>query len=44
MARVRRRLSPRPELRARYDRAFDAYKRLHPAIAPIVRTLAEEPA
>jgi xylulokinase len=42
MTRVRRRLSPRPELRARYDRAFDAYKRLHPAIAPIVRGLSED--
>jgi len=41
MTRVRRRLTPRPELRARYDRAFDAYRRLHPAIAPIVRGLAE---
>jgi xylulokinase len=41
MTRVRRRLSPRPELRERYDRTFDAYRRLHPAIAPIVRDLAE---
>jgi xylulokinase len=44
MTRVRRRVSPRRELRARYDLAFDAYKRLHPAIAPIVRSLSEEPA
>jgi xylulokinase len=41
MTRVQRRLTPRPELRARYDRTFDAYRRLHPAIAPIVRDLAE---
>jgi xylulokinase len=41
MTRVQRRLSPSPELRARYDRTFDAYRRLHPAIAPIVRDLAE---
>jgi xylulokinase len=44
MTRARRRLAPRPELRARYDRAFEAYKRLHPAIAPIVRTLVEDSA
>ncbi len=37
MTRVAHRLAPRPELRARYDAAFDAYRRLHPAIAPIVR-------
>jgi xylulokinase len=42
MTRVRRRLAPRPELRARYDRAFHAYRRLHPAIAPIVRGLTED--
>jgi xylulokinase len=41
MARVQRRLSPRPEHRARYDRMFDAYRRLYPAIAPIMRDLAE---
>jgi xylulokinase len=41
MTRVQRRLSPRPELRARYDRTFDAYRRLHPAIAPIIRDLAK---
>jgi xylulokinase len=40
MTRVDRRLSPRPEYRALYDRVFDAYRRLHPAIAPIVRDLA----
>ena len=36
MTRVARHLEPRPELRERYDRAFDAYKRLHPAIAPVL--------
>jgi xylulokinase len=41
MTRVQRRLSPRLEYRALYDRTFDAYRRLHPAIAPIVRDLAE---
>jgi len=41
MTRVERRLSPRPELRSRYDLTFDAYRRLHPAIAPIVRELTE---
>jgi sugar (pentulose or hexulose) kinase len=40
MTRVDRRLSPRPAYRAMYDRAFDAYRRLHPAIAPIVRDMA----
>jgi xylulokinase len=42
MTRVRRRLAPRPELRTLYDRAFDAYRQLHPAIAPIVRGLTED--
>lgn len=37
MTRVARRLEPRAELRQRYDAAFDAYVRLHPAIAPILR-------
>jgi len=41
MSRVRRRLAPRPELRGRYDLAFHAYRLLHPAIAPIVRDVAE---
>jgi xylulokinase len=41
MTRVRRRLSPRPELRDRYDAAFHAYRLLHPAIGPIVRDVAE---
>ena len=40
MTRVDRRIEPRPELRGLYDAAYDAYVRLHPAIAPIVRDLA----
>jgi xylulokinase len=40
MTRVARRLEPNPANRARYDATFDAYRRLHPAIAPIVRDLA----
>jgi xylulokinase len=41
MTRVQRRISPRAEHRKLYDRTFDAYRRLYPAIAPIVRDLAE---
>jgi xylulokinase len=40
MTHVSRRLEPRAELRDLYDTAYDAYTRLHPAIAPIVRALA----
>lgn len=40
MTRVDRRLEPRPELRDLYAAAYDAYVRLHPAIAPIVRSYA----
>ena len=40
MTRVARRLEPNPANRARYDATFTAYRRLHPAIAPIVRDLA----
>jgi xylulokinase len=40
MTRVARRLEPNPANRARYDATFDAYLRLYPAIAPIVRDLA----
>src|SRR6185436_12454108 len=36
---VARRLEPRPEYRDRYDAAFDAYVRLHPAIAPVLAGL-----
>jgi xylulokinase len=39
MTRVARRLEPRTELRDRYDAAFDAYKKLHPAIAPVLAGL-----
>ena len=40
MTRVARRLEPNSANRARYDATFAAYRRLHPAIAPIVRDLA----
>jgi xylulokinase len=39
MTRSSRRLAPNPATRARYDATYDAYRRLHPAIAPIVREL-----
>jgi xylulokinase len=39
MTRVGHRLAPRPQYRDLYDAAYDAYVRLHPAIAPIVRDL-----
>ncbi|HET9346684.1 MAG TPA: FGGY-family carbohydrate kinase [Candidatus Limnocylindrales bacterium] len=39
MTRVARRLEPRQELRALYDVAYDAYVRLHPAIAPVLAGL-----
>jgi xylulokinase len=32
-------IEPRPELRAMYDAAFDAYVRLHPAISPVLAGL-----
>jgi xylulokinase len=41
MTRVARRLEPDPAARDRYDAAYEAYRRLHPAIAPIVRDLDE---
>jgi xylulokinase len=40
MTRVARRLEPNTANRVRYDATFTAYRRLHPAIAPIVRDLA----
>jgi xylulokinase len=40
MTRVARRLEPNPATRARYDASYTAYRRLHPAIAPIIRDLA----
>jgi sugar (pentulose or hexulose) kinase len=39
MTRSARRLAPNPANRERYDATYDAYRRLHPAIAPIVREL-----
>lgn len=39
MTRIGRHLDPRPEHRDLYDATYDAYTKLHPAIAPIVRTL-----
>jgi xylulokinase len=44
MTRPARRLEPNPATRARYDATYDAYRRLHPAIAPIVRELNATPA
>lgn len=40
MTRIARRLAPQPATRARYDATYEAYRRLHPAIGPIVRDLA----
>jgi xylulokinase len=40
MTRIARRLEPDPSARDRYDATYAAYRRLHPAIAPIVRELA----
>jgi xylulokinase len=39
MTSVARHLEPRPEHRVLYDNLYDAYVRLHPAIAPIVRDI-----
>ena len=39
MTRSSRQLAPNPANRARYDATYDAYRRLHPAISPIVREL-----
>jgi xylulokinase len=39
MTRSSRRLAPNPATQTRYDATYDAYRRLHPAIAPIVREL-----
>jgi hypothetical protein len=41
MTRIDHRLQPRPELRDTYDALFEAYVALHPAIAPIVKPLAD---
>jgi xylulokinase len=40
MTRIARRLEPHEAIRSRYDASYDAYRRLHPAIAPIIRDLA----
>ena len=40
MTRVARRLEPDRATRRVYDATYEAYRRLHPAIAPIVRDLA----
>ena len=40
MTRASRQLEPNSATRARYDATYDAYRRLHPAIAPIIRDLA----
>jgi xylulokinase len=40
MTRATRRLTPDPTTRQRYDATYDAYRRLHPAISPIIRDLA----
>jgi xylulokinase len=40
MTRIVRHLAPNPDRRATYDATYEAYRRLHPAIAPIVRDLA----
>jgi xylulokinase len=39
MTRSARRLEPNPATRERYDATYAAYRRLHPAISPIVRDL-----
>ena len=40
MTRITRRLEPQSASHSRYDATYDAYRRLHPAIAPIIRDLA----
>jgi xylulokinase len=39
MTRIERRLEPRSEFAATYDRSFAAYTALYPAIAPVVRPM-----
>jgi xylulokinase len=39
MTRIARRLEPDPATAAVYDATYEAYRRLHPAIAPIIRDL-----
>jgi hypothetical protein len=43
MTAIDRRFEPDPERHRIYDRVFEAYVRLHPAIAPVLRRL-EHPA
>ncbi len=38
MTRIERRLDPRPEHQATYDRAYAVYRGLYPALAPLLRT------
>ena len=40
MTAIDRRFEPDPSRRAIYDRAFEAYVALHPAISPVIRALA----
>jgi xylulokinase len=42
MTRIARRLEPRSEFAAMYDRLYTAYTGLYPAITPILRPLAED--
>lgn len=39
MTAIDRRFEPDPERRATYDRAFEAYLALHPAVSPVIRGL-----
>jgi xylulokinase len=41
MTRIERRLEPRAEVAATYDRAFEAYVGLYPAVSPVMRPLAD---
>ncbi len=41
MTRIHHALEPRPEVAAVYERSYAAYTALYPAIAPVMRTLAE---
>jgi sugar (pentulose or hexulose) kinase len=40
MTRMERRLEPRPEWRATYDRAYATYTGLYPALAPVLQGTA----
>jgi xylulokinase len=44
MTRSARRIEPDPANRERYDATYEAYRRLHPAIGPVIRDLAERTA